>query len=553
MKLSYGAVVGALSIFALHCGSSSSTESESIESQASYQTNEAKFLVADGRGSSAEAIAYYETLGANVIPGTYTLDQWVTENMGQAATNATLYKNGSELGFWREMKCTQYIGRGLGGCMVRNWNDPGDQAAGKPDLGTVAMNVSAQGFTRFYVFAPGGKLSPFAILDDEGEKYVPEVCISCHNGTYFQGASSNMGAIFREFEPSQLQAPPGTTPSQAAAMQRAWFNLNQSIRSANFALKTEKEGGAYGVDHAKKEQESYVKAIYGASSTAANPVPKPVGDPSHLPASWAATGDTPTLLAAKKDLWTKFVAPYCMTCHRTNNADWADYQQFAPLAFTINGTKSFLELYIAKKEDHDDGFPYMPQAKLLFDQLQADQAAKTAVANWLTAVGGPVCEPGTSCVPSKACFKGAIPSCTSSGAGLTCKATTPLPNGTPCNSGSGSCNNGECIPSISFSIPRIPTGIYVRDKNPGEPEAHVHLETNHDLFITQVNAKKLCKIALTTYSQPCNTTTLTCTATDTQDAWKVLGPATMERKYPGHPELNGIYRRESPVDLPACP
>ena len=66
----------------------------------------------------------------------------------------------------------------------------------------------------FSVFAPGGVLSPFAILDDEGEKFVPRVCIACHNGA-FEAGRADLGAVFREFEPSLLETPDGG--SQAAA------------------------------------------------------------------------------------------------------------------------------------------------------------------------------------------------------------------------------------------------------------------------------------------------------------------------------------------------
>ena len=117
------------------------------------------------------------------------------------------------------MTCTTSIERGKGGCWVTNWqeerqspnasnHDPNDKT---PDLGTVCMNVSEEGFTRFYVFAPDPqtgerKLNPFAILDDErkdgvtedDKKFVPHLCTPCHSGTKYRlNGSPDLNGIWQ--------------------------------------------------------------------------------------------------------------------------------------------------------------------------------------------------------------------------------------------------------------------------------------------------------------------------------------------------------------------
>jgi hypothetical protein len=93
---------------------------------------------------------------------------------------SALYRNEWDLNFWREMRCTQSITPGSGGCCVTNWRDEADvtNPNSPPDLGTVCMNVAsvAEGaFTRFYVFGPdvathdvdSKRSCTFAVLNDE--------------------------------------------------------------------------------------------------------------------------------------------------------------------------------------------------------------------------------------------------------------------------------------------------------------------------------------------------------------------------------------------------
>ncbi len=337
--------------------------------------NTQAFLVRDGVGDLATANTYYAANRPGFQPGSFSLAQWQAEFVGAATVKKALYRNTNELAFWREMSCTAAIGRGTGGCWVTNWTDVDDSQRGVPNLGTVAMNLSAAGFVQFWVFSPGGVIQPFAILDSEGNKFVPQLCTNCHAGDLRAG-SNDLGSIFREFEPSMLQPRPGITQAQA---EQEWFDLNQVIRGANQNIRAE-PASPFGTNHAKAAMESYVTEIYSQTSP---PISRPINDPAHLPASWKV-GSSPQDIAAKAEIWKKLVNPYCMTCHRTNTLDYANYSQWTLLAADSNG-RLLLRRYIENdpQDPHRLSLAFMPQSKVAFDNLRSDAEALISVDQWL--------------------------------------------------------------------------------------------------------------------------------------------------------------------------
>src|SRR5262249_42177339 len=97
-----------------------------------------KFLMRAGIGTEEGARAYYaanipgldpQTLLVNGTP--FTEARWEAQAFAQngqpLATTGAYYQNALDLGFWRDVVCTQKIGRGFGGCRVRNWRNEGDK------------------------------------------------------------------------------------------------------------------------------------------------------------------------------------------------------------------------------------------------------------------------------------------------------------------------------------------------------------------------------------------------------------------------------------------
>jgi hypothetical protein len=407
----------------------------------------AHFLVQNGKGSLAETNAYYAQTVEDFSAGTtYTLATWKSQYL-TGSTVSALYRNKTELGFWRDMTCTETIRRGVGGCMVTNYKNETDKDQHQPNLGTVAMTVSPEGFARFYVFLPNGILSPTALLDDEGPKFAPRLCTVCHGGhPGSPDTQPDLGAIFREFMPSQLQAKTGLARPDAEAQ---WFALNQAIRTANQSIRGEAEGAPAGVDHAKAAMSSLLDGLYPDLA----PPARSLTDPALTPVSW--TSDP-----KNTKLWTSLVAPYCMGCHRHNADDWSVYGNFEYLS-EVSGDGPTLRDYIGgggAGSAHPE--PFMPQSELQYNLLTADHAAQSAVDAWLPCVGGQACVPANPCHQGvNVCSVGVAPTCGDTG--------RAVPDGTACGAGS-TCSHGVC--AVSACNPSV---LLLGDQtDPNDPGLH---------------------------------------------------------------------------------
>lgn len=182
--------------------------------------------------------AYYDAIDPNHSRS--TLGLWwglngFSATDGSGGTRAS-YLNNNDLGFGRDMHCTQSGGNTA--CYVTNYGDS-DQNPGNADLAatantalppnqggpiaTVAMEyapIEGQGSTKvvkFFVFQGGaaaGIRQVAADLDHNGLKPVPQLCMVCHGGDYLPHldntnkpdylhpnfADVNFGASFREFD-----------------------------------------------------------------------------------------------------------------------------------------------------------------------------------------------------------------------------------------------------------------------------------------------------------------------------------------------------------------
>lgn len=375
------------------------------------------FLSADGPGSERGANAYYRS----ILPEkrqieTYTLAEWKEDYIGNQETIEALYHNCWDLCFWREMHCTKEIGPGVGGCWVTNWQEEEQSPvasnfnpdAGAPDLGTVCMNVSEEGYTRFYVFAPTPDadtpasdeqrlLNPFAILDDEkgdgvtedDKKYVPHLCTPCHSGQKYRlNGSPDLGSIFREFEPSLMTLDPGVTFSKDQIEDR-FFQLNESAFSANSSLNTRSPMLAY-LESLYPNGTPPAVDIFGNDEFAADLVPESWDDDD--------SGDE-RIIAAKRALWHDLVNPYCMGCHRVRKVevDFSEYDRFRGLGEEDGGEVGLFRFITGDPTDREGHPIFMPQSQWMFDRLNGPsgnlqpsdpigQKAVAAITEWLAAI-----------------------------------------------------------------------------------------------------------------------------------------------------------------------
>jgi len=357
------------------------------------------FLGADGAGNEISARQYYKTILPDRDIDTYTLADWKTDYVGAAPLVAALYRNEWDLNFWREMRCTQTITPGVGGCCVTNWNDEADvtNPLSTPDLGTVCMNVAsaAEGaFTRFYVFGPDTqthdvdskrKLQTFAVLDDEkgdgltedDKKFVPNLCTPCHGGQrYKTGGSADIGSVFREFEPSLLTQ----GALNGAAYEQRLFDLNQIVLGANKALAADTPM----IDYIENR-------IYPGG-----------GPPSRSvfteapPASWA--DPDAAAQAAKEAMWKNVVNPFCMGCHRVRKEEvnFEAYERLEKFGSRLNGVSQIERHTRGDYRNPPADHPiWMPQTQFMFDRLNnagdpRGNAAQSSLNGWLNNVNNTI-------------------------------------------------------------------------------------------------------------------------------------------------------------------
>lgn len=177
-------------------------------------------------------------------------------------TLSAAFLNANDLGFGRDMQCAQNGGEVA--CCVSNYSGNGncpDQCAASADLAlardqskaiaTVCMEYSpvestvpvapatdavtaASGVStsvvKFYVYSGAQADSPrvpSANLDGTKERFVPQLCLGCHGGSYNDEApTADLGGSFREFDPHTYQYPVAAPyPTQA----NTFYQLNQLV------------------------------------------------------------------------------------------------------------------------------------------------------------------------------------------------------------------------------------------------------------------------------------------------------------------------------------
>jgi hypothetical protein len=298
-----------------------------LENKANFQLglpDHRPFLSRKGLGSEQEANDYYTSIGAR--PNKETFDQWLAANGFDGTEPVTIYYNAYDLGLGREMHCR----RGPGAdpdvaCYVTNYTgqsgapvpvfpaDPNlalpEAIARKNPFATVAMEYSAlpgggPKTVKFYVYGGDRKLSVRAQLDNEGQKFVPRICLVCHGGEVTVSGSNVTvdGAFFREFDVFSFIYDPGLTLAQ---QQRAFWAQNDIVKST-------------------KPAPAIVDLINGMFPGDEN-VP-PVN--TYVPPGWLAGGTSDRL--DHSDLYQKIVREYCRACHiaQGSGIDFTRYDDF---------------------------------------------------------------------------------------------------------------------------------------------------------------------------------------------------------------------------------
>ncbi|MEQ1727364.1 MAG: carboxypeptidase regulatory-like domain-containing protein, partial [Vicinamibacterales bacterium] len=324
------------------------------------------FLTFKGEGSAVKAEKYYDAVDPDDLRE--TLGEWWSTNGFTLGADGwpdnaerTSYLNDNDLGSGRDMYFRE-LGGGHLAAFVTNYG-LFDQNHANADLAearlvpgaTVCMEYSpvenqpagSPAIVKFFVYAGnGGKVNAAragsANLDTFGEKFVPNLCLNCHGGSYYisdagtPGFSDiNMGARFRELDTATYKFPGGDlTPSAAAA--DAFMAQNLMIRNA---------GSGCTAPAIRDLLDGWYAD--GASDQDA-----------WIPAGWAG--------APEDALYRDVVATSCRTCHvafANDDAEfgntWTTYEQFQRVHDTIKD-------YVLCGSDAPADYRYMPHAAVTY-------------------------------------------------------------------------------------------------------------------------------------------------------------------------------------------
>lgn len=256
-----------------------------------------------------------------------------------------VYYNKNELGLGRELGCGDWFTDGVDehnatrygvACFVTNYGAMiGDLHSslfeaikGKNAKNTVAIvyrpSLPSGDQVQFYVFDADGNRQDWAQLDTLGPRKHPQLCINCHGGSYDDQAHRVSGAHFLPLDPntnvfndarglsvedmSRGYYSPDPDPAH-------WWSRSaqeEDIRRINqIAMGTITQGTAVLAHQSTQQlsdnQRTALDGLYsGGLDTPNQASARP--ESAWVPPDW-------TYDQADRDLYTKVLKPYCITCH----------------------------------------------------------------------------------------------------------------------------------------------------------------------------------------------------------------------------------------------
>jgi hypothetical protein len=263
--------------------------------------NGAAFLAFPAIGESlpADADAYYRLVDPGGRRG--TLAAWKDVN-GFATDDSqddakAVYFNAGDLALGRSMHM-KVKPNGDIAYYVSNYPTVEDALRKTNLIATVAMEYTLdeqtgqQRIMKFFVFGNDDKRDEFANLDNNGNKFVPNLCVICHGLNRYNG-SADLGARFLPFDLSSFQY----SASLGRDAQEADFKkLNQAILQSN----------------ASPAVSDLMAAWYAGGS--------PVVLDDAVPQNWGGPNN----------LYLDVIKPFCRSCHISRNAplDFATLANF---------------------------------------------------------------------------------------------------------------------------------------------------------------------------------------------------------------------------------
>jgi hypothetical protein len=237
-----------------------------------------------GSGDSTYSKAYYDAI--DPTRSILTLDQWKAFfGFGTNTSGIAIYYNRYELGLGRLLGAATNK-NGAIGIFHANHGSSDRVINGVSLKNTVCISFKPTGPTdysvQFWAFDGHGDRANYAQLDSMGHRPVPQICITCHGGTY-PGPSVHTANLKGKFLPLALEWLDYSKDSRwtRAAQEDRFRSLNEI---------------AYLTGLASPTITALVQGRYAGGSYNNN----------YVPPGWAS----------QPDLWSNVIAPYCAGCHQ---------------------------------------------------------------------------------------------------------------------------------------------------------------------------------------------------------------------------------------------
>jgi hypothetical protein len=331
------------------------------------------FLEFAGVGSATSAANYQAATGAQTGGPKATLNQW--KQVNGFNTNGTLasgeataiYFNNGDLKFGRDMHCRVNSSNVLA-CYVSNFGTVGTddavsaiadanayEASGQTSpapVATVTMEYDqSQGANavQFWAYKFDGSYLAQPALDNQGGKFIPEICLACHQGTYSQAAGAVVsGAKFLFFDLDSFKDGSGNflnAGSVSAAVQTQFHTLNNMIASASPTA----------------AMTTLINQVWYSNTTASTPFNFGTGA-AQLPGQpFVASG------VNHNPLYDNVVKIDCRTCHVASSIPWDSYSLMNSFGSTIQSLAC------------GPGAPEMPNAQVPWLNFWANNRGATLV------------------------------------------------------------------------------------------------------------------------------------------------------------------------------
>lgn len=190
----------------------------------------------------------------------------------------------------------------------------------------------------FYVYDNNGNLLPYAILDDEGEKSVPRMCMGCHGGNYTPHSTTSVatvtGASFLPFDVPSFYYSTAFPTLGVDGQQEQFRMLNLMVKSTN--------GGSQPQTANQMAINDFINGLYcpdpnngGVLAGCTTPVENTnsTATDTYVPSGWFGS-------SANRKVYSEVIKPYCRMCHMAQTFTFTTPDQFiafaAPLVCTQN-------------------------------------------------------------------------------------------------------------------------------------------------------------------------------------------------------------------------